>query len=242
MLKSVKLGYGPLQAIAISPIQGDWPKLEDICKSLDFLSEYYQINYIDSLQWLGQAKTINSYVQLFKTDIQDLIKQADLVLGFSFGGSLLQYLLPNLSNTKAKIILLSSPTVIDQELNQKISRIRELLLADKINEAVNYLNSFIFKDYKNSNKNILNQQAINRLLEGFRLILEVDARSSIESSVKPHLHLCGDESLLVNINHIKINKTSSIISIPNAKMRVLQDNPQYCETIIKNYLGINHEK
>jgi len=238
MLNAIKFGQGKAKAIILSPIQAEALNIEGIENTLNFLAQDYQMEYIDSLQWINQAKTIEAYISLFKQKIYHLLNEANLIIGFSFGGTLLQYILPELDNISAKLILISSPSLIDKSLHKKLSHIRELLLLGHSKEAVNYLNGFIFNQDNNPEEKELNQLGINRLLEGFRLILEADAKNHIKLSKKKYLHLCGDSSTLVNINHIITNKNALIASVPHAKMRVLQDNPNYSQKIIKNYLGI----
>jgi hypothetical protein len=66
--------------------------------------------------------------------------------------------------------------------------------------------------------------AVLRLLLGLQFILKTDFRPILQMTKLNYLHFVGEESQLVNHNNVHVSSSCQLVQVPQAGMRVLQDN------------------
>lgn len=226
--------------LAIGPILGQWENIKEIISSLDFLSSFVEIDFLDPLTDINHLTTSDSFYDNWSEKILSNFKKYDGFLGFSFGGVILQKNFNLFKKINKPLILFSSPSFMDEILGMRINTIIELLKKKELVAAVNKLNEFVLHPNLTKVENFKfndPEQITFRLLTGFQLIMQSDVRNVVENSQVKYLHLIGEHSLLVNRSNITQNTLCQICSVPHAGMRILQDNLHFCRIEIMRYLS-----
>lgn len=225
--------------LAISPILPQPEDIKKFSKALKFFIPEYKIIFFDSLAEIKREMTKEAFYQNWLDTLKKEISNYDIFFGFSFGGVILQQCLKLFEQNQKLIILFSTPSFIDQFLEEKLKHVVNLLDGDHVHAAVEYLNKHVFYPNKPPLLNVESfniSQAKSRLLLGFKLILTTDSRPVLLNTIVKHIHLIGKESCLVNQYNVIKSPHGNLISIPNSGMRILEDNLPYCSKIVRRYL------
>jgi len=224
--------------LAIAPVLPQASDIESIAKTVSFLHDEYQVDFLDPLMIMQQVSN-DDYYQLWKNELGKRVANYDGFLGFSFGGVIVQQCFSLFSTINKPIILVSTPTRADAILAKKLGNVVNRCKENRVNEALELLYSDVF--YPNSapvqaaetgNTTI----AINRLLFGLTRVLETDSSKIVEESLVNYLHLIGEHSQLVNRNNVLAPNDGRLLIVPKAGMRVLEDNPSFCQQLIMESL------
>jgi len=225
--------------LIIGPISIQEDDFTSIAKSLSFLDEQYLVKYIDSLSIMNDLPN-QAYYQLWEQKLVQFFNEYDAFFGFSLGGIIIQQCFPLFSKTHKSLILFSTPTYADSGLTKKLGRVIELCKDKQLEEALNTLYYAVFSPYplpalsvSVANKN----QALKRLLFGLNRVLSTDSTEMLQTNAIRHTHLIGEYSNLVNCNIVIVPPNGHLVTVPQASMRVLQDNPYFCQKIILEVLN-----
>lgn len=225
--------------LVIGPVSAHPEDMASIAKTLTFLTEDYAIDYLDSLSIMEELPNA-AYYKLWEQKLATCLNDYDAFFGFAFGGVVIQQCFSLFRSLKKPIILFSAPSFADGPLNQKLGLVVHLCEEDKLEEALQALYEPVF--YPNpmppqSTINLNRDQAYKRLIFGLNRVLQTDSRPILQTNQVPHLHLVGEYSNLVNNKNVIAAANGQLVTVPHSSMRVLQDNPTYCQKIILEVLS-----
>lgn len=229
--------------LTIAPVMPQQSDIESIASTLSFLEAVYQIDFIDPLA-INKAFSVNTsnevYYQLWQDHLKKWLANYDAFFGFSFGGVILQQCFSLFAHSKKPIVLFSTPTFADNTLQKKLGDVIALCKANRVNDALISLYKDVFSPYEAPlqvlpENSVMN--AANRLIFGLQRVLDTDATAILEQTTVDHLHLIGECSTLVNKENVLAPRTGDLCIVPQAGMRVLQDNPSYCKKLILERLN-----
>lgn len=215
--------------------------LSTISSSLAFLETNYDITILDTLSHF-KAEQYERFKSDWQQKLSDSLGQTDVFMGFSIGGVILQHCLDLFKSSNKKIILFSPPSIIDERLKEKLYELLRLIESDKTQEAVHKLSQYVHPnalDDFEKRRTIPWPEIKARLAFGLQFVLNTSLLDSIEQNTASVLQLIGENSQLVKEDNIIQTQHHILKIIPNAGMRVLEDNPEYCHKVIKDWLNEN---
>ncbi|MFN8407130.1 MAG: hypothetical protein U0X71_06585 [Sphingobacteriaceae bacterium] len=202
----------------------------------DLLKDY-SLEIHDSLSFFENPKRKNIAMVEYSKYFIDLVKQpnVDALIGLSFGGAILQNL-ASIIPRPVKVFLMSTPAIISTMLQEKLDLLIHLLKKRDAILAEKTLLSLITKEETNLSLQHYDEPAIQRLLFGFQTLLTHHITHQ-----QPNIYnLYGDQSRLVTQADIFPKESPNTFSIPNAGMRILEDNNAYViqllQTIMSHHL------
>jgi hypothetical protein len=225
--------------IVLAPALPRWQEVNAIKKSLSFLENEYSLVFLDPLvDAIKNSEKVNDF-SLWEKRIGKELDHCVALIGFSLGGIILRRCFNFLEKLNKKIILISSPEKINASLINQLKKIINHANKGEVNLAIEEHSKSIFfpssplkKRIKPKDKEII----CKRLSIGLKIVLDKDNYSDEHKNISDDwVLLVGEKSKLVNIKHITYQEKKCII-IPNAGMRILQDNPVFCQSIIKEAL------
>ncbi|WP_019215609.1 hypothetical protein [Legionella tunisiensis] len=107
-----------------------------------------------------------------------------------------------------------------------------LCKANRVNDALVSLYKDVFSPYDAPLQTLPASSmvsAANRLIFGLQRVLDTDATAILEQTTVDHLHLIGECSTLVNKENVLAPRVGDLCIVPQAGMRVLQDNPSFAK-------------
>lgn len=225
--------------LALAPVMPQESDIEGIAATVSFLNNEYQIDFIDPLS-IGDELSNKAYYQLWKDELSKRLTAYNAFLGFSFGGVILQQCFSLFDSVKKPIVLFSTPTFADEELQKKLGGTIRLCKENRVIEALNYLYCEVFYPNKPPQEALETNNetlAAKRLIAGLQRVLDTDSRTILQESTVEYLHLIGQYSHLVNADNVLSSKFGRLEPVPAAGMRVLQDNQAFCKKMILERLN-----
>lgn len=216
--------------------------IAEFAEALSFLHENYQIDFIDPLVIPAEVDN-KAYYHLWEKEIEKRLDHYDAFFGFAFGGVILEQCFALFADLKKTILLFSTPTFADQLLMERLGTVVHLCKKNQVIEAINYLYDQVFypnKPPKQYSFSAMDNEAeaASRLILGLERVLMTDSTSILQESTVKHLHFIGEHSRLVNQANVVAPKKGTLLTVPGAGMRVLQDNPSFCRRVILEQLGV----
>lgn len=207
---------------------------EPLKQSLSFLTQrHFDVDWIDPYEIHGEMDNTQFY-QLWRDRLATMIEQYDVFCGFSFGGVILQQCLPLFEPYNKSILLFSSPSVINDELRQKLEQVIALCDQGQLTAALALLYQYV--DYPNQVKRTFaiddEVLAANRLVSGLERVITTDCQPVLQATQVAFAHFLGEKSGLVQRENVLIPDSAVLYTVPGAGNRVLQDNPSFCQNII----------
>lgn len=220
--------------LVLAPVMAWHEQTQDIIKMLSFLNNDYEIEIIDPLQSLSDLDN-ERYYQAFQERLSPMLDDYDAFIGFSFGAVILKQcfnLFEQRSQQRKSIILFSAPAFADEPLRDRLGEVIALAKQLKFELAHTLLMQQVFhphplNDIDNTYANP--RLACARLSEGLTRVLTTDSRAVLSSTTVVHHHFIGELSYLVNRNNVIAPKHGELFIVPNAGMRVLQNNVAFCQ-------------
>ncbi len=228
--------------LTLGPVSAQPEDIQSIAASLSFLKNHFHIDYLDSLSIMKELPN-KEYYGLWKEKLANKINSYDAFFGFSFGGIILQQCFSLFEQFSKPIILFSTPTFANPDLIKKLGNVITLCEENQLEKALRALYEPVFYPNPIPESMIIpspinqSQQAIKRLIFGLKRVLETDSRKALKAHPVDHLHFIGEYSNLVNNNNVWEAPHGRLVVVPKASMRVLQDNPAYCQKIILEALS-----
>ncbi|KTD34888.1 hypothetical protein Lmor_1421 [Legionella moravica] len=220
--------------LVLTPDTPDPSYIEFVVSPLAFLEDEYTIHPLDSLCIMEDIPK-SSFYHLWAQKLKEYILLYDAFFGFSFGGVIIQQCFSLFTKTEKPIVLFSTPTFADIPLKNKLQEVVALCQNRQLDLALQTLYQHVY--YPNavplqSHNFLNNSEAAERVIYGLNRVLETDSTSIVRTSTVKHLHLIGQHSHLVNKDNVVQPATGTLLQVPEAGMRVLKDNPHYCQTVI----------
>ncbi len=225
--------------LALGPVMPQESEIQAIASTLSFLQEDYQIDFIDPLS-IQEDIANEAYYRLWEIEIEKNLESYDIFFGFSFGGVILQQCFNLFAGHNKSIILFSTPTFADKDLGEKLGRVVYFCKGNQVIKALNFLYKDVFYPNKAPQQftEVANETLVaSRLIFGLERVLTSNSTIILSKSTVDHLHLIGECSNLVNRANAIVPTTGRLVIVPGAGMRVLQDNPVFCQKIILDQLG-----
>ncbi|MCA0402953.1 MAG: hypothetical protein LCH30_04055 [Proteobacteria bacterium] len=223
--------------LALAPVMADESEIKTLALSLHFLENQYQIDFLDPLSD-GFGESNELYFQIWQQKLAACQKDYDAFIGFSLGGVILQQALSLFNDLNKPLFLFSTPSFADKELKAKLNQVISLAKEKRVAEALEALYSNVFIHEIPALCLSVNdeERASKRLAFGLNIVAEADSRPYLDAYPNNYLVFIGALSQLVNQKNIAV-KPSSLVVVPHAGMRVLQDNANYCQKIILDRLN-----
>ncbi len=208
--------------------------IDTIISPLAFLENEFSLHPIDSLSIMEELPNEQFYAR-WKEKMSQFIPHYDAFFGFSFGGVILQQCFSLFTDLNKPIILFSAPSFADQSLKQKLNEVIALCKEYKVKEALQTLYQHVY--YPNEipqqpHQFTDNELAAKRVIYGLERVLATDSTSIIKENRVNHLHLIGELSHLVNKDNVIPPHQGTLLSVPEAGMRILRDNLPFCKKVI----------
>lgn len=225
--------------LVLTPDTPDPSYIESIVNSLAFLQNKYLVHPLDSLSIMEDLPNAVFYQQ-WQKKLAPYLLDYDVFFGFSFGGVILQQCFSLFANPNKPLILISAPTIADHSLKQKLGAVISLCEQQRVDEAMHLLYQHVY--YPNPiptaiHKILDYKTAAQRVIYGLNRVLTTDSSDIIANSSVVHLHLIGELSDLVNKNNVLPAKNGTLVSVPNAGMRIFRDQPAFCQQVILEFLN-----
>ena len=231
--------------LMISPILPEYSAFEAMVLPLGFLKSEYELCCIDALLPLTENMTVTEYYHYWKTWLVQFAAHYDVLMGFSLGGVVLQQSFELLEVMNKPVILFSTPSFSDPLLLNRLGEVRRLVESQQLHKAVATLNDYVAYPDRCVCKIAFcedEKQISLRLSKGLSFVSAVDSRQILRTSKNNTLHIVGDKSQLVNHGNVVKSEYGKLEFVPNAGMRVLQNNLGFCQRKILEYLNHATEK
>ena len=226
----------------LGPILSEWSEICTIAQALNFLSSDDHLEFFDPLEHFLVEKRENFLMRWFDR-MRVLLKKYDAFFGFSMGGIILQQCFEQTEFRNKKIILFSTPSFVDEDLQEKIEKIWAHLQKRQLSTAMRLLHSYVSSSDPILMEHPEHEEAEHRLMRlqnGFEFVLKTDSRIVLQKTKMPYLHFIGEYSKLVTQKNVITNLPAKLRIVPSAGMRVLQDNAQDCVERIHHFLQDDH--
>lgn len=170
-----------------------------------------------------------------------------LLAGYALGGTLAVKLARYLPQVP-RILSISGPGFVDAALRRGIAPLVNALEAGQLDHALGLLAQSVaplgrapgaqHRDVLGSESGLDDLAMRRRMLAGFRLLLELDARTEAASYAGQLLAMVGQLSQLATADNQAFmpGPNRRLVSVPGAGMRVLRDDPEFAMQAIEGWL------
>lgn len=231
------------EAVILAPVMPAWDEGQFCAPLATLLVEKgYRVTVIDTLT-LIQNVSPERVVEAFCQALNAQFAPPYLLVGFAMAGTLVQLLAPHL-NGLSGVISVSAPGFADKQLKTRLGLLVSLLEKGEAEHAIDVLHQFVVPEgqsvpeEKFTLPDAAKASAIQRMLTGFTLLLNMDARNAIACYSGKYLAIVGEKSQLASWE----NQTHSAQSahlyrrIPKAGMRPWNDNPAAMDALLNEWV------
>lgn len=240
MTQTQIVGDGPAAVFVISQALPIWPQTELFKHAFAGLKKHCTFHIHDALFSIDDKTQLNHFIERWKTTIMQ--SKMKIFLGFSLGGVILQHLLSEIELQNCYFITISAPAYIHNDMLRKIKNVMILLENNEVDLALENLAMFVRTRYDEEIMYpVSSDQRLTikrRLLNGFRVMLEHDARHKLQQFNGKLLSMIGSESRLVHISSVHTSPSGQLKIISGAGMHVLAEQNMLCSQYILKFLGI----
>lgn len=231
------------KALIFAPVIPTWDEGRFFLPIINELTSLgYSVTVVDSLSLLHpHANNFMDFVQRWRNELERF-EEFDLYAGNALGGALLQGLLPSLNPT-AQVLLVSAPTIADEQLESRLEDIANLAATGQTSAALELLNHRVQASNtrtKNAGIEAIFDERINsRLSAGLRLLHGLDVSDQIRTHRGTILSFTGACSQLVGRQHLTDSRHHHIHEVPDSGMRPHSDQPERVRALIREFLKGN---
>ncbi|MFI8995470.1 alpha/beta fold hydrolase [Streptomyces sp. NPDC053542] len=237
----------PRHAVVLGPVMARWDNGAFFRQAAEpLLASGHRVTVHDTLSLLRDGDDLKALANRWARRLQDDGAAPDVLAGNALGGAIVQTLLDREWTHRAKVLLLSGPTVADDELNTKLERIAAAVGAEGLAAALRLLEEVVRGPGAAPSQPVAPQHpapdeelAGRRLATGLRLLHDADAREPVRNFPGPLLHVYGEQSLLVQRGHLTTGPLPAhrLAGIPGAGMRPHADQPGLTNEAVARFLG-----
>ncbi|MEU2790540.1 alpha/beta hydrolase [Streptomyces sp. NPDC007100] len=253
----------PRHAVVLAPVMPRWDEgafFRQVAEPL--LASGHRITIYDTLSLLRDGDDLKALVDRWAGYLApegggsrgtSAAAAPDVLVGNALGGAVVQALLTREWTHRARALLLSGPTVADDELNAKLEGIAAAVGTQGLSAALRLLEEVVRgparqsgtveppRDNPKAAQNLAPDEELAgwRLSAGLRLLHDADARQPVRDFPGPLLHVYGEQSLLVQRRHLATGHCPQhhLVGIPEAGMRPHADQPALTRATIARFLG-----
>ncbi|EJF2532036.1 hypothetical protein M8D79_001376 [Salmonella enterica] len=231
------------EAVILAPVMPVWDEGQ-FCAPLVMLlvAKGYHVTVIDTLTLIQDASPERAVEALCQA-LNARFQSPYLLVGFAMAGTLVQLLAPHLHGLSG-VMSVSAPGFADEQLNRRLGELVSLLEKGEVEHAVDVLHQFVVPEGQAAQEgrftllDAAKASAIQRMLTGFALLLNMDARAAIARYNGKYLAIVGDKSQLAsweNQTH-STQPTHLYRRIPKAGMRPWNDNPAAMNALLNEWV------
>lgn len=236
---AVRLGdeRAPRTAAVFAPVMPTWDRGAFLAPVAGALTAGHRVTVYDTLSLLRDGDDLTALAARW-AEVLDA-EDPDLLAGNALGGAVVQHLLGRPCTRRARVVLLSAPTVADGPLDAALERVAAAASSHGTATALRLLHEVVRgpESPEGSVPPEDDPAAGRRLAAGLRLLRGADARRYVEAFPGQLLHLYGTESRLVRGHHLATGPGHTRVGIPRAGMRPHADQPEATRRAITEFLG-----
>jgi pimeloyl-ACP methyl ester carboxylesterase len=227
-------------ALIFSPVLPQWDQGAFFTPVTDVLRlAGFQVTVVDTLSlWDVSTTTVRELAERWRNEIRRF-GEVDLLVGNALGGAVAQALAGALSPS-CGVLLVSSPTLADSVLGDRLSAIAVLAEQGRLGEALALLGRRVLPEGESGPVDNLEPTvgpaAGRRLARGMRLLLELDLVDDVRRYAGPLVHIVGARSQLVTDKHVAGAAHHQIVSVSGAGMRPHSDSPEIVAAIVGQFV------
>ncbi|AOR37406.1 hypothetical protein BFF78_29765 [Streptomyces fodineus] len=237
----------PRTACVLAPVMAQWDHGAFLGPVAGALTSGHRVTVYDTLSLLREGDDLAALAGRWAEILR--AEQPDLLVGNALGGAVVQQLLGRPWTHRARVVLLSAPTVADGLLDATLERIAAAVTTHGTATALRLLEEVVRgpagpvparADHPHLDDDPLRGW---RLATGLRLLRRADARRAVEAFPGRLLHVYGTESHLVQHHHLATGPGHARVGIPRAGMRPHADQPEATRRAIAAFLAppVNEE-
>ncbi|MCM1936872.1 alpha/beta hydrolase [Streptomyces sp. G3] len=263
----------PRHAIVLAPVLARWDHGAFFRRIAGpFLDSGHRVTIHDTLSLLRDGDDLGSLVHRWARYLapgkdpgpapgapgQSRHAPPDVLVGNALGGAVVQGMLGEEWTHRAKVLLLSGPTVADHRLNTTLERIAATADAEGLPAATRLLEDVVRgpdgpagaahrrptapdapAPTASARPTAADEPAARRLAAGLRLLHDADARHPVRDFPGPLLHVYGERSRLVGREHLATGPLPHhrLVAVPRAGMRPHADRPDLVRHTLTRFLG-----
>ncbi|MDE9430251.1 hypothetical protein [Xenorhabdus bovienii] len=237
--------YFNLEAVILAPVMALWDHGDFCAPLLSLLQKMgYRVSIIDTLSLINSVDP-NDAIHAIESELNQRFDQLYLLVGFAMSGTLVQLLAPRLKNLTG-VISVSGPGYADALLTNRLEQLITLLNKNQLNEAISVLHDFVIPEggtplpLMPAIADHLIGTARRRLLVGFSLLLQLDARTILCNYKGKFLSIVGGRSQLATACNqvVSANPTHCFVVVEGAGMRLWEDKSAFIDDVINDWLRI----
>ncbi|MGW2420088.1 alpha/beta fold hydrolase [Streptomyces sp. NPDC001709] len=241
---AVSLGdeRAPHTACVLAPVMAQWDHGTFLLPVAGALTAAgHRVTVYDTLSLLREGDDLAALAGRWAEILR--AEQPDLLVGNALGGALVQQLLDQPWTHRARVVLLSAPTVADGLLDATLERIAAAVHSHGTTTALRLLDEVVRGPAGPVPARAEDPHDLDddprygwRLATGLRLLRRADARRGVEAFPGRLLHVYGTESNLVQHHHLATGPGHTRVGIPRAGMRPHADQPEATRRAITAFL------
>lgn len=230
----------------LAPVMPAWDQGAFFRGPMDsLLATGHHVTVFDTLSLMEDGDDFGALVTRWAQHLQTQNIVPDVLMGNALGGAVLQALLDRPFCQNAQVVIVSGPSVADEELDLKLERIASTAAGgpSHLPAAMGLLAEVVQGPSEPNHISTASRiddptEGARRLSAGLRLLKGVDTSNSVRSFSGPLIHLFGEQSKLVGRQHLVIgsHRQHKLVSIPRAGMRPHTDQTSLTDTTISAFL------
>ncbi|AOM40389.1 alpha/beta hydrolase [Xenorhabdus hominickii] len=250
MIQHNNAGHFSPEAVILSPVMPLWDH-GDFCAPLVLLLEKlgYRVSIIDTLSLINHVSPDlidpDCFINAIEYELTQHFSKPYLLIGFAMAGTLVQLLASRLKMLTG-VISVSGPGYADILLRDKLGQLIMLLKKNQLDESISLLHDFVIPEggippsIISAIPNHLKDSAEKRLIIGFSLLLQFDARTVLCNYKGKFLSIVGECSQLATVHNqvVSSNLMHNLVVVEGAGMRPWNDQPELINDAINNWLKI----
>jgi len=231
-----------------TPVTASWDEGASLRSAISpLIAAGYRVDIFDTLSMLRRGDGFHGLVDRWARYLASGSTVPDLLAGNALGGALVQSLLEREWTHRAKVLLISGPTIANEELNSKLEHVASIAAqgAKSLEEALDALEEFVRGPLGTGTSRPRvpvgdAELAAWRISTGLRLLRDIDTSQAVRAFPGPLAHIYGEQSLLVQQQHVAIGRYSHHheLAVPLAGMRPHIDQPFTTQEVITKFLGL----
>jgi pimeloyl-ACP methyl ester carboxylesterase len=229
-------------ALVFAPVSARWDGGAFFASVNDFLVYAgYAVQVVDTVSLARCAASIYELALRWQLELDARGASIQLLLGNGLGGSVTQCLMKSMQPPNGTI-LISAPTICDKDLRAALAEIVHSAEHGRLREALETLATRVGATIPTVMPSEAEAgPATARIVDGLRLLLDLDVRHEVKAYDGPMRHIVGANSHLVTSRHVVASDRGDVVVIPGAGMRPHHDQPTAVLAAVADFLTKRRE-
>lgn len=245
---SVTFGAGgSRRAFVLSPVLATWDRGAFFTPITNTLVEAgYEVTIFDTLSLLAENDDLAS-LSLRWNKILDGYDRIDLLAGNALGGAVVTTMLTAPLARQARVLLVSSPTVADARLSQRLEAIASMAAEGRLPDALRLLEFRVAPSTEDGTAPVGSAESptldsadsrCHRLAAGLRLLADIDLSRAVLEFPGALLSVYGGRSQLVTDDNVVTGPAHRRLDVPGAGMRPHLEFPELVEERVRDFAAL----